>query len=169
LKIIGIVMAIVVISLSWMAAPLPVFSESGQIHWYGYQEGIERMKTEKKKGFLHFYTTWCKYCKVMDANTFANARVIGYLNENFISMRINAEVDTAVARIYGANKFPDNWFLTEEAANIGSRPGYIPPEDLLNLLTYVHSNDYKNITFNAFLEKQKGGSPQKPGDTSKSK
>ncbi len=169
MKINGIIMVIVIISLSWMTAPLPALSESSQIKWYGYQEGIERMKAEKKKGLLHFYTTWCKYCKVMNANTFTDAKIISYLNENFIPMFINAEVDTAVARTYGANKFPDTWFLAEDAATIGNRPGYIPPDMMLDMLTYIHSDGYKNMTFNAYLENKKGGNPQKPGNASKSK
>lgn len=157
MKLTRIIGAMLIICMAWTTVPELVLSESEskQIAWTGYQEGMERMKTESKKGFLHFYTTWCTYCKIMNKNTFTDAKVIQYLNENFIPVFINAEVDTAVARTYGANKFPFTVFLDEGGAAIGNRPGYIQPDMLLDMLTYLHTDDYKTITFSAFLEKKK--------------
>lgn len=158
-RIIGVTL---IICMAWTTVPEFVFSESNQIAWSGYQDGMERMKTENKKGFLHFYTTWCTYCKVMNKNTFTDTKVIGYLNENFVPVYIDAEVDTAVARTYGANKFPFTVFLDESGGTIGNRPGYIQPDMLLDMLTYIHTDDYKNITFSAFLEKKKDHKLQEP-------
>ena len=154
MRLIRIISSILIIT-GMILAPGVVFSENSQIAWTNYQEGMERIKTEKKRGVLHFYTTWCTYCKVMNANTFTDAKVIQYLNDNFIPMYINAEVDTVVARTYGANKFPFTAFLDEKGDVIGSRPGYIQPEMLLDMLQYIHTDDYKSITFSAFLEKKK--------------
>lgn len=162
MKLTKIISATLIVCMAWITVPEFVFSESDQIAWNGYQDGRERMKTESKKGFLHFYTTWCTYCKVMNKNTFTDANVIQYLNENFVPVFINAEADTAVARTYGANKFPFTVFLEEGGGVIGNRPGYIKPDMLLDMLTYIHTDDYKSITFSAFLEKKKSAKTLEP-------
>jgi thioredoxin-related protein len=162
IKFTRIIGAALIISFAWITTPAPVLSESEQIAWSGYQDGMERMETEDKKGLLHFYTTWCTYCKLMNKNTFTDAKVIRYVNENYIPVYINAEVDTAAAKTYGANKFPFTVFLDEGGGTIGNRPGYIQPDMLLDMLTYIHNDDYKTITFSAFLEKKKEGNAPEP-------
>lgn len=165
LKIIKIISGILIIGLFWTTVPNPLFSENSRIAWVGYQDGMERIKTEGKNGFLHFYTTWCTYCKVMNEKTFTDDAVVGYLNENFIPIYINAEVDTAVARIYGANKFPFTVFIDKSGGTIGNRPGYIPPDALVDMLEYIRTDAYKTITFSAFLENKKGNKPAKPPES----
>lgn len=151
-----------VISVVFITAPKSVFSESSQIAWVGYEDGIEQIKNEDKKGFLHFYTSWCTYCKVMNEKTFTDENVIRYLNENFVPIYINAEKDKAVARTHGANKFPFNIFLDETGTAIGNRPGYLPPDVLMDMLAYVQTDAYKTITFSAFLEKKNDGQSSEP-------
>jgi thioredoxin 1 len=152
LKLTKIIGTLLVMGLVSITTPAGVFAESGQIAWVGYQDGMEQIKNGSRKGFLHFYTTWCAYCKIMNEKTFTDAGVIRYLNENFVPIYIDAEVDKAVARTYGADKFPFSIFLDETGAAIGNRPGYIPPDVLLDMLTYVHTDAYKTVTFSAFLE-----------------
>lgn len=139
-------------------------AEPAAIKWYSYQEGVEKMKNENKKGFLHFYTDWCTYCKVMNANTFTDNKVINFLNENFIPILVNAEKQQDVAKNYNVSKFPNTFFIAEDISTVGSRPGYIPPDVMMDMLIYVQTNTYKNMSFNDYMEKkqvkQKDPSPE---------
>jgi len=140
------------LALTWM--PSTAFSEQSEIKWYSYKEGIKKMKNENKKGFLHFYTSWCTFCKLMNANTFTDQKVIAFLNENFVPIRVNAEEEQDVAKTYNVNRFPNTFYIAEDISTIGNRPGFIPADILLEMLTYVHTNNYKKMSFNDYMEKK---------------
>jgi thioredoxin-related protein len=128
--------------------------KDNQIHWYSYDDGIEKMQNENKKGYLHFYTDWCAYCKLMNRQTFSDADVIRYMNANFIPIRINAEKEKKVAQKYGVYRFPANWFLTENAEDILNQPGFIPANILVQILEYINTDSYQSMKFQDYLDKK---------------
>ena len=124
------------------------------IAWQSYETGMEKVKNNGKKGFLHFYTDWCTYCKLMVEKTFSDAKVRRYLNDHFVPMRVNAENEKDVAKQYGVSRFPSTWFLAEDAENIGNRPGFIPPDLMLSMLKYIHSGSYQDMKFQQYRDQQ---------------
>lgn len=124
------------------------------INWQSYETGIKMIKDQNKKGFLHFYTDWCTYCKIMNEHTFTDAKIIAYLNDNFIPIRINAEKQRDVARKYGVNRFPDTWFLAEDSSNLSSRPGFIPADQLLAILKFLNTDSFKKMRFSEYIQLQ---------------
>ncbi len=46
---------------------------------------------EPRKVMIDVYTKWCGPCKMMMRNTFTNADVISYINENFYAVKFDAE------------------------------------------------------------------------------
>ena len=126
------------------------------IHWYTYSEGIKKMKEENKKGYLHFYTDWCTYCKLMNAQTFSNAKVVKYLNKHFIAIRVNAEdkKSKSIVKKFGVDRFPLNFFLKKDASVIGGRPGFIPPDLFVSMLKFIDTDSYKTKTFDAYSKQQ---------------
>ncbi len=125
-----------------------------RVAWQNYETGIEKVEKNGKKGFLHFYTDWCTYCKLMVKKTFSDAKVRRYLNNHFVPMRVNAEEKKDVAKQYGVSRFPSTWFLSEEAENIGNRPGFIPPDLMLSMLKYINSDSYKEMKFQQYMDNQ---------------
>lgn len=122
------------------------------IKWFAYNEGLSRGKSEDKKVFLNFYADWCRYCKMMDQKTFRNKEVIAYLNENFVPVRVNSDKNRKVSREYNVTGLPVSWFISEQGENIGSQPGYIPPDLMLPLLKYIETDSYKTMNFEKFKE-----------------
>lgn len=114
------------------------------ISWYSYENGLARAKAENKKIFLHFYTNWCHYCKVMVANTFVNKDVINLLNEKFISIRVNRDEKPSLKTKYPGLGVPSSWFLDSNGDKIGVKPGYLPPEQFIPILQFVASEEYKS-------------------------
>lgn len=129
-------------------------AETKSISWQTYETGMKMIQTEKKKGFLHFYTDWCTFCKIMNTETFSNTKIINYLNDNFISIRINAEKQKEIAYKYGANRFPLTWFLSEDSSNLSNQPGFIPPDKLLEILQFLHTDSFKNMKFSEYIAQQ---------------
>lgn len=122
------------------------------ITWYDYEEAVSRGKNENKKIFLNFYADWCHYCKVMESKTFRDRNVVGYINENFIPVRINTDKNQQLAIKYNVRGLPATWFLTKDGENIGSQPGFIPPDLMLPLLKYISSDSYKSMNFKKFQD-----------------
>jgi len=125
-----------------------------EIQWHTYDTGIQMIKEQNKKGFLHFYTDWCTYCKVMDNQTFVEEKIIDYLNENFISIRVNADKHKDVAKKYGVSRFPNTWFIAEDSTGISSQPGFISSDMLLNMLQFLNTDSFKQMKFSEFIEYQ---------------
>lgn len=125
-------------------------ARADKINWYGYDAGISKAKKEGKKIFLHFYADWCKFCRTMEQQTFADNAVISYLNEHFVSIKVNSDNDRGTAMKYRVRGLPANWFLEEDGEKIGNRPGYVTAEDLISFLRFIHTNSYKKMSLKAF-------------------
>ncbi len=119
---------------------LPCGSAASQeIQWHSYSAGMSRGKFEKKKVFIHFYADWCAACKEMEKNTFKDPVVVASLNENFIAIKVDADREVETSTIYKVRALPDNWFIAGDGEIMGHRPGYIPPDQLKNILKIIMS------------------------------
>ncbi len=112
-------------------------ASSTGIQWHSYDDGMARGKFEKKKVFLHFTAAWCYYCGVMEKETFKDPAIISFLNENFISVKVDYDKETNTSNIYAVRGLPDTIFLAENGRIIGRRPGYIPPNVMKFILKTI--------------------------------
>ena len=115
----------------------PVYA-SDSIEWYSYEEGKVLARVEKKKVFLHFYADWCVFCAKMNKETFRDATVLSYLENNFISVRVDIDKERPTTEKYGVRGVPANWFLTESGQPIISIPGFIAPDAMMSMLKEVN-------------------------------
>jgi len=104
------------------------------IHWRTYDEGIRMAKIDGKRVFLHFYANWCFYCRKMTRETFQDPSVIEYLNQNYVSIRVDADENRRTVSIYNVQALPSTWLLTKQGEKIGNVSGYISPNQLLEIL-----------------------------------
>lgn len=125
---------------------------ASKIRWYTYEEGIDRGKREGKKIFLNFYADWCHYCEVMEDKTFRDSAVAAYLNDYYIPIQVDSDRQQKIAEAYKVQGLPTTFFIGEDGVNIGSQPGYIPPDIMLPLLKFIHTNSYKKMDFKKFQE-----------------
>ena len=67
-----------------------------------WQQVLDLAKTENKLIFLDLYASWCGPCKALKANTFPDASLGKFFNENFISYAADAEKGFGIelARLY---------------------------------------------------------------------
>jgi thioredoxin-related protein len=128
------VIVVVAAVMPWMAE---LWASSARIEWHAYEAGIARSRFEKKMAFIYFHAEWCAYCADMDRKTFTNPEVVAMLNRNFIPIRVDSDRDRAAASLYRVKGLPHMVFLTEGGREIGSLPGFIPPDQMMKALTAV--------------------------------
>ena len=128
-------------------------SSTEKIKWLSYDEGIKQGKQEGKKVFISFYADWCTFCEKMEKETFRKNEVVGFVNENFVAIRVNSDKEAEIARKYFVRGLPMTWFMDANGEKISSIPGYIPPDMFMQVLNFVHSDSYKSMTFKEFVDK----------------
>lgn len=141
-----------------------VSATEDQIKWYSYDEGVALSKKDGKKVFLHFWAEWCTFCMEMKKKTFTNKEVINYLNQNYVPVLVNADKERKITGDYFVRGLPATFFLTkdgnkiqlpvEENRKMSDIPGFLSHETLLQLLRYVNSESYNNMTFKSYTEKE---------------
>jgi len=129
-------------------------SDPQNIKWYTYNEGMKLGRKEGKKIFMHFWAEWCAYCTQMRNETFTDKSVIRYLNQNFISVKVDFDGEQTIAAKHKVRGLPDTHFLNEEGVRISNLPGFIGAELLIGILKYMHTDSYKKMSFDRF---NKGG------------
>jgi thioredoxin-like negative regulator of GroEL len=80
---------------------------------------------------IDFYTDWCRWCKVLDTVTYVDPLVKGMSRDN-IFVKINAEVDTALAQEFAISGFPTIVITKPDGEEIDRIWGYLPPTDFYN-------------------------------------
>lgn len=188
-KVLLLVGIAVVSTIGWMSfgksdaqAQQPAPPET--IKWYSVEEAEALMDKAPRKMFIDFYTGWCGWCKVMDANTFANPVIAKYMNEHYYCVKFNAESydtvkfagqtfvnrgnnqprfphDFAGTIMQGKMSYPTYSFISKGPQGIGIilMPGYYPPEQFEPYLHYYGENKETVMTFEEFKKTFKSQLP----------
>ena len=124
-----------------------------QINWMSLEEAVQANKKAKKKLFIDVYTDWCKWCKVMDQQTFTDPTVIQFMNKNFYAVKLNAEQKEAIefkgktynyvkagrsginelayTLLKGRPSYPSYVYLDEQLNPLGVTAGFKKPDAFL--------------------------------------
>ncbi|MBL1214102.1 MAG: thioredoxin family protein [Ignavibacteriae bacterium] len=123
-------------------------SASGTLHW----KSISMLNTSaslQKKKVLYFSADWCKWCRKLEKEVFADSEVSKFLNDNFqlyhadIDKEVFVEINNSfksiseLAKIFGVNSYPTIVFLDGENNSLGELQGYYDKENLLKALKFV--------------------------------
>lgn len=96
------------------------FAEGINFRTFSYEDAIIASKSEGKPLFIDFYTTWCGPCKVLSSEVFTNKELGDYINDNYISLKIDAEQMPEIAKKYGVSAYP-TMIITHPALDINIR------------------------------------------------
>jgi len=124
-----------------------VASQKKKINWVDIETAQEKLKDEPRKLIVDVYTTWCGWCKKMDAGTFSNPIIVDYINEHFYAVKLNAETkkDIVFNGVTYKNPNPNARRPTHELASIAAvngRLGYptiVYIDENLKLLSQIAS------------------------------
>jgi thioredoxin-related protein len=158
------------------------FSYSQKVNWITIEKAQELQKKVPKNIIMDVYTNWCGPCKLMDKYTFQNPDVANYLNDNFYSVKFNAEGDEKVifkgrnfknnnykkslsntrnsthdfARYLGISGYPTIVFFDINSNPIAPITGYLNPNQIEIYLNLFSNDAYTEIKsqedFKKFIE-----------------
>ena len=106
------------------------------VDWYPWaNEALERARRENKPIFLSIGYAACHWCHVMERESFENQRVADFLNEHFVSIKVDREERPDIDDIYmaatlaisGSGGWPMSVFLTPEREPFFAGT-YFPPD-----------------------------------------
>ena len=135
---------------------------SNPVDWHAWnEEAFERARREDKPIFLSIGYSTCHWCHVMEQESFENEAIAAFLNEHFVSIKLDREERPDVDRVYmsfvqattGQGGWPMTVFLTPELkpffggtyfppTSRWGRPGFA---DLLKELAQVWSEDRPRV------------------------
>ena len=123
------------------------------ITWLTISKADQISNNEGKLFLVDVYTEWCGWCKVMDEKTFTDPKIIMFLDENYHSIKFDAESRANIQfenNSYnwikkgrnGTNELAIEWlgneltypayvFLNKDKKPIGVSRGFMPPEEFL--------------------------------------
>jgi thioredoxin-related protein len=122
-----------------------------RVHWLEYSDALREARQKDRPVLLYFFSDQCPYCRKMDAQTFRSRRVVEYLRDAFVSVRIRAEYSPHLVRKYMVRGYPTSWFLTPAGRAILYVPGYQSPEQFTKVLRYIAGGHYKSRTLQEYL------------------
>ncbi|MCN4144450.1 MAG: DUF255 domain-containing protein [Thiohalomonas sp.] len=112
------------------------------VNWYAWgTEAFAAAKRENKPIFLSIGYSTCHWCHVMERESFDNEKMAEYLNQHFITIKVDRERRPDVDKIYmsalmivkGSGGWPMSSILTPEGKPFFSGT-YFPPEQFLSVL-----------------------------------
>jgi thiol:disulfide interchange protein len=72
-------------------AELPSYVKGINFSYSDWEEALRASKELNKPIFLDAYANWCRPCREMDKEVFAQTRVGDFYNENFINLKLDID------------------------------------------------------------------------------
>ena len=93
--------------------------------------------------FIDAYTTWCGPCKLMDKSVFTDEKVLDFMNENFVNLKLDMERGDGqiVAQRYKVSAFPSFLFVNTEGELVHKGIGYQDADKFLSLASVALSDN----------------------------
>ncbi len=143
-----------------------------KVNWMTWEEAIERSKIEKRKVFVTLYKDHCEWSKHMENNTYNQAHIAQYLNEQFYPVRFNASQKASIqvanktykqvrksGEVYheftafitmGRMSTPTIVFFDENLRLLQPIAGYKSPQDFEMIMTYYSEDFYRQIPWSRY-------------------
>lgn len=154
------------------------------ITWYDIETAQKLSDSIPRRIFIDFSTSWCGWCKKMDAETFQNPVIAKYMNEHYYCVKFDAESrdtivfngqtfynrgaansrsanDFAITVLHGQLSYPSYAIFDKERTHITILQGYMPAEQFEPYLHYYAEEKENVMTYQDFLQTFKSELPKK--------
>ena len=148
------------------------FPEKDKVQWMSVAELNTAYIKAPRPIIVDIYTSWCGWCKVMDKETYRNAKVANYINEHFYAVKLDAETkevfdwngkqyayngayqsnELAVYLMGGQMSYPTTVLLPSLTSQPAPMAGFLKPNELEAPLKFFAEENYKIKTYQQFIQ-----------------
>ncbi|MCX9085554.1 MAG: thioredoxin family protein [Candidatus Methanoperedens sp.] len=149
-KMLSIIVMILILSFAYFSytTALSNFTLSDQNNSYlggiqfhraasGLEESFQIAQQENKPIMMYFWAIWCQYCAKFQTDTLGNPQVKKILEEDYVLVAMDLDIDREVAQKYGVSYPPYLVFMDPKGKVLERVPGAVGPEYLLPIVTQV--------------------------------
>lgn len=105
-----------------------------EITWLtNYDDAIAQAKSSGKLVVVDFFATWCGPCKLMDRETFADAKIQQWLAQ-FVPLKIDVDQQRQLAERYEIEVLPTTMVLDANGKRLAGEVGYLDADQYLSVL-----------------------------------
>src|SRR5215470_130760 len=97
-----------------------------------FDAALAAAKQSGKVVMIDFFTTWCGPCKMLDETTWKDGKVVAWLREKTIALRIDAEKEVELSSKYHVDAYPTILFIKPDGTEIDRLVGYRNSDALLS-------------------------------------
>lgn len=136
-----------------------LLAQTEKLVWEDWNTGYEKALKQNKIILVDAYTEWCGWCKKMDRDTYTNADVVKKINQHFVAIKFNPEVEHSSYKVgdqtltnlqlYSllcqgkSTGFPTVYYITPGKNSLVIDPGYKGPDDFIKILDSAIENAKK--------------------------
>ena len=90
-----------------------------------FDQAVSAAKSEGKFVFIDVMTSWCGPCKMMARDVFPQKKVGDFMNDRFVSIKIDAEKGEGIqiAKTYNVHSYPTFLILNTEKSEVARSVG----------------------------------------------
>jgi len=119
---------------------------TAQINWQNdINTALAIAKTQQKMVLVHFYGNNCPPCKAMDAEVYADPRIIVNMIQMFIPVKIDTGMHPELVKQFGIKAIPTNLVLDENGKIIDKRQGGISADRFCQYLDYLKTQQVRSV------------------------
>lgn len=135
--------------------------------WYDYKRALFLAGEENKPILISFCSEDNSFCNKMYTKTFKDPAIKKYLEEHFISVKVDAQsydriqankamLEKDLVKEYDIEGYPSVAFINSKGKIIsGITKGFVSPDKFIVILKYIASESYKKNTLKEFEKMQK--------------
>ncbi|PWB56995.1 MAG: hypothetical protein C3F06_00450 [Candidatus Methanoperedenaceae archaeon] len=106
----------------------------------GLEESFQIAQQENKPVLMYFWAIWCQYCARFQTDTLGNPQVKKILEEDYVLVAMDLDIDRDVAQQYGVS-YPPYLVIMDPKGNIKERvPGAVDADYLLPIVTKIRDD-----------------------------
>ena len=99
------------------------------------ESSLQQAASTGQPVLLEFTADWCMYCKRMEKTTFVDPRVVNFVNQNYVAVRIDADEHKQLVADLDIKGLPAILVVSPTLQIIERIPGFQTPEALLTKLS----------------------------------
>ncbi len=99
--------------------------QTAAIAWsYDYEAALALAEEQNKPLMVDFFATWCKFCKMLDAEVFSRPDV-GEASRDFVCVKVDGDKHPDVKEKLGVSGYPTVVFLASDGSEIRRSRGFV--------------------------------------------